>query len=362
MKIHEFANIFPLMNAKEFEELKEDIKENSLLESIITFKGKILDGRNRYNVCKELKINPTFKEYKGKNALSYVLSTNLKRRQLNDSQKAIVGLRYKKYYAKLYPQGKHHGELVHSERSSNRAGKVVGISGRYIDKAEKIERENPEAIKEIANGTKTITQIEREIKEQKREKERQEDKKKAEKMKSPKELFKKIKFTTIVIDPPWDLKDEGDINQFGRGKQNYASMSFEEIKKLPIDKITKKDAHCYLWITNRSLPKGFELLKHWGFRYITCLTWCKPSFGIGNYFRGSTEQILFGVKGSLKLIRKDVGTWFEANRGKTHSEKPDEFYYLIKSCSPGLSLDMFSRKKRKGWYVYGNIKNENLPM
>ena len=158
-----------------------------------------------------------------------------------------------------------------------------------------------------------------------------------------------------MIDPPWDWGDEGDINQLGRAKPDYATMSFEELKKLPIDKLTKKDSHIYLWITNRSLPKGFELLKEWGFRYITCLTWCKPSIGMGNYYRGSTEQILFGVKGSLGLKRKDVGTWFVANRpSRQHSAKPDEFYKLVESCSPGLYLDYFGRKERRGWQIWGS--------
>ena len=74
---------------------------------------------------------------------------------------------------------------------------------------------------------------------------------------------------------------------------------------------------------------------------------------MGNYFRGSTEQILFGVRGSLLLKRKNVGTWFEAKRGKKHSAKPDEFYKLIESCSPGPRIDMFARQERKNWSTWG---------
>ena len=72
------------------------------------------------------------------------------------------------------------------------------------------------------------------------------------------------------------------------------------------------DCHLYLWTTNRSLPKGFQLLEAWGFRYVTMLTWVKPHFGMGNYFRGQTEHVLFGVRGSLALKRKDQGTVFSA--------------------------------------------------
>ena len=161
------------------------------------------------------------------------------------------------------------------------------------------------------------------------------------------------RYQTIVVDPPWDWGDEGDVNQLGRAKPEYSTMSFDELMDFPIANKAAENCHIYLWITNRSLPKGFELLNKWGFRYITALTWCKPSFGMGNYFRGSTEHILFGIKGSLELLRKNVGTWFEAPRGSKHSEKPKEFYTLVESCSPGPWLEVFARKERPGWVTWG---------
>lgn len=160
-------------------------------------------------------------------------------------------------------------------------------------------------------------------------------------------------FQTIVIDPPWDWGDEGDVNQFGRAKPEYSTMPFDDIKALPVNKIADENCHLYLWVTNRSLPKAFALIDAWGFRYITCLTWCKPSIGMGNYFRGSTEQILFAVKGSQPLKRHDVGTYFTAPRGEGHSSKPDEFYQLVESCSFAPFIDIFGRKARSGWSVWG---------
>lgn len=160
-------------------------------------------------------------------------------------------------------------------------------------------------------------------------------------------------FATIVADPPWDWGDEGDSDQMGRARPTYATMPIEEVTALPVARIAATNAHLYLWITNRSLPKGFALLEAWGFRYVTCLTWCKPSIGMGNYYRGSTEQVLFGVRGSLPLARKNVGTWFAAARPGRHSGKPERFYALVKSCSPGPRLDLFARGPRKGWTVWG---------
>ena len=75
---------------------------------------------------------------------------------------------------------------------------------------------------------------------------------------------------------------------------------------------------------------------------------------MGNYFRGQTEQVLFGVRGSLMLKRRDVGTAFHAPRGPNgHSSKPFEFYDLVESCSPGPYLEMFSRSARQDWTTWG---------
>jgi len=163
------------------------------------------------------------------------------------------------------------------------------------------------------------------------------------------------RYQTVVIDPPWDWGDEGDVNQLGRARPTYATMPLDDIAALPIPEIADGNAHLYLWITNRSLPKGFGLIERWGFRYILALTWVKPHFGMGNYFRGSTEHVLFAVRGSLPLLRHDVGTHFTAPRGSGHSAKPDEFYELIETCSPGPRIDMFARAERPGWVTWGNL-------
>ncbi len=74
---------------------------------------------------------------------------------------------------------------------------------------------------------------------------------------------------------------------------------------------------------------------------------------MGNYFRGNTEQVIFSVKGSQPLKRHDVGTYFSAPRGEVHSAKPDEFYKMVESCSYAPFIDIFGRKKREGWTVWG---------
>jgi N6-adenosine-specific RNA methylase IME4 len=144
-----------------------------------------------------------------------------------------------------------------------------------------------------------------------------------------------------------------DADPFGRGLPTYATMTIGQIADLPVANLAQPNAHLYLWVTNRSLPNGFALLERWGFRYVTCLTWHKSRFGMGNYFRGQSEHVLFGVRGSMPLLRKDVGTVFTGERPGRHSAKPDEFYQLVETCSPGPWLELFARKPRRGWVSWG---------
>lgn len=198
----------------------------------------------------------------------------------------------------------------------------------------------------------TPTGLLRLVKEREREQKREDNRKLVDNV-APLQPAPSQRYQAIVIDPPWDWGDEGDQDQLGRARPVYQTMSHTELLELPVGNHADSNAHIYLWITNRSLPKGFSLLEAWGFRYVTMLTWCKPHFGMGNYFRGQTEQVLFGVRGSLPLLRRDRGTWFEAPRSGRHSSKPDAFYELVEECSPGPWLEMFSRDPRPGWAAWG---------
>ena len=141
------------------------------------------------------------------------------------------------------------------------------------------------------------------------------------------------RFMTLLVDPPWD--------EIGH--------RVETLWNLPIPSISAKNAHIYLCVTNKNLEQGFELLRLWGLRYASCLTWCKSSAEKAPYFQSSTEHILLGVKGNLALTRDDVGSWFQWPWGSIHSEKPDRLFELILSCSPGPYAVMFSKKQRPGW-------------
>lgn len=378
-KRHKF-NIFPEAGAEDFARLVDDMRANGYDAAmpITLYQGAILDGWNRYRAASELGLTPATTEFDGtdSDALDYTLRTN-KRRNLTSSQWAAVAVEADELIAGIRAAVEAERRAKISEARADETTQLIVESGRsereaahkaaelfntnrtYINEAAKLKEERPDDFERVKEGQATITQIKREIKEEKREARREENRAKVADVVEPAQVSQAgARFATIVIDPPWDWGDEGDKDQLGRARPDYATMSMAQLLELPVRDVADEDCHIYLWITNRSLPKGFQLLDEWGFRYITALTWVKPHFGMGNYFRGQTEHVLFGVKGSQALKRKDVGTAFHAARGSGgHSSKPVEFFDLVESCSPGPYLEMFSRSKRSDWTAWGENAN-----
>ena len=358
LQAHPLAGLFPMIEGAEYEALKTDIQENGLREPItLDQDGAIIDGRNRYRACLDAEIEPRFEKWDGNgSALAFILSRNLRRRHLDASQRAALAVDLLPILEREARGRQGHrsdiqGKIPESGQARDHAAEKVQVDPTYVSRAAKIQREDPQLFNAIRAGTVTIQQAGAELKERAREVIREQNSQLVDGVVDP--LSLRETYPTIVIDPPWDHGEEGDKNPFsGRAKPTYSVMSTEQIAKLPVGELAIGNAHLYLWITNRSLPKGFGLIEQWGFRYITMLTWVKPCFGLGNYFRGSTEHVLFGVRGSLPLLRNDVPTHFFGER-TTHSTKPPEFYQLVQTCSPGPWLELFQRQARPGWRGWG---------
>lgn len=185
-------------------------------------------------------------------------------------------------------------------------------------------------------------------------------------------------FSTIVADPPWRY---GNTSTRAAAQNHYNTLSIaqlcgkEELLTGPVRNLVDEvihpkaadRAHLYLWTTAGHLPEAFKVMEAWGFTYKTYLVWVKPQMGMGNYFRVSTELVLFGVKGDMRTQDMGLVNWFESRRGK-HSAKPMKFYDLVAKASPGPYLEMFGRcdaanqvpgtcqcsRCRLGWEVWGN--------
>ena len=180
------------------------------------------------------------------------------------------------------------------------------------------------------------------------------------------------KYDVIYADPPWSYKSSGtpaakrpclyrgdkphSVNHY------YDTMSLDEIKELNVNKISKDNAVCFLWVTNPMLPDGFEVLRAWGFKYKTCFTWHKERCkGMGYWFRGHTEHILLCVKGNVTAFRS-----LEHNIKKlpveNHSKKPSWFRFLIENVTGEMTdrIELFARERAVGWDSWGNEVDKDV--
>ena len=171
-----------------------------------------------------------------------------------------------------------------------------------------------------------------------------------------------MRYRTIVADPPWEYTRSAGLGGKRAAADNYSTMTNDQIAALPISGMADDDAHLYLWVTN---PRMFrerhdgcgpiDIMEAWGFRYVTMLTWHKLGApGMGWYFRGDTEHVLFGIRGNLPIAPAARESNHLAAHRKEHSAKPDRFYEMVERVSPGPYLELFARRRRYGWDVWGD--------
>src|SRR5213593_2618427 len=158
-------------------------------------------------------------------------------------------------------------------------------------------------------------------------------------------------YGTILADPPWQFTNRtGKMAPEHQRLSRYTTLTLQAIKDIPVSVVAAEQSHLYLWVPNALLREGLEVMEAWGFHYKTNLIWHKirkdggpDGRGVGFYFRNVTEQVLFGVKGSMRTLapgRRQVNVL--ATRKREHSRKPDEIYDLVESCSPAPRLELFA--------------------
>lgn len=174
-----------------------------------------------------------------------------------------------------------------------------------------------------------------------------------------------VKYRTILVDPPWQYGKWGKASVAPRGssyKPNdsqmpYSTMTVLEISALPVRGVAADNCDLYLWTTQRYLPSAFSVLEAWGFKYCQTLTWCKTPKGTGQggLYCPTTEFLLLARLGRMPTgkTRCDT-TWWHIKRPMKHSQKPECFQDVIENQSDGPRLELFARRQRPGWDVWGD--------
>lgn len=186
--VHPAADVFPLLEAEELKELAEDIKLNGLKDPVVlNHDGTVLiDGRNRLRACEianaEITVKKLGAHYTEKQILDYIVSANIRRRQLNPGQKAMVALELEPMYAAAAKERQREaikerddrGRAVSSggssattgeqNKSREQAAKVVGASGRAVSQAKAVERDAPDLAEKVKAGQMALDAADRERK------------------------------------------------------------------------------------------------------------------------------------------------------------------------------------------------------
>ena len=195
------------------------------------------------------------------------------------------------------------------------------------------------------------------------------------------------RYRTIVADPPWPMpktgrrsltSTDGTRYELPNGKKvdgawwgkttgksvelPYETMTLEAIASLPVGDFAAPAAHLYVWTTNRFLEETFGILRAWGFKAKpVILTWGKTPMGLGfgGAYSSTSEFCLFSRRGGLKHLSREDSTWWAwrrpfENGHHVHSAKPEAFLDMVERVSPGPRLEMFSRRARLGWDVWGD--------
>lgn len=336
IKFNKAAAIFPLMAESELADLAADIKNNGLLEPIWTYRGEVIDGRNRYLACYKVGVEPQFKTWDGRGSLlSFIISMNLKRRHLNESQRAMIAAKLANL--KHGQRADYADASIEASVTQPEAAKLLNVSRPSLQRAVKVQQEATlQQVKAVEQGEKTVSRVLHEI---------------AVSNPRPTPPLPTGVYDVIYADPPWCY--EFSETQQRQIENKYQTMSLDKIcdLKVPI----ADNAVLFLWATAPKLEEALQVLNAWRFSYRTCAVWNKEVIGMGYWFRGQHELLLVGARGDFPRPEpsRRISSVITKRRGK-HSQKPDLIYDIIEKMCPERSyLELFSRSKRDGWTMWG---------
>ena len=367
-----FQALIPPLQPEELARLEAEILADGCRDPLVTWKGVLVDGHNRMAICQK---HGKFFEVVEKSfadeldAMIWIRQHQIGRRNLSDDQRAMnaAGLaeleaqRSKRDRAKAgraaggdaTPEQKAN-RLGHDvcpkrsepkERASVKAAQVASVSVRQVKRAQSVLKASPVMAAAVVAGSMSLAAAVRETK-------------RAEVVANLEDVGKKEAkavagvYDVVVIDPPWPMEKIERDERPNQSAFDYPTMSEEEIGKVapPV----AGDAHVWLWTTHRFLPMAFRLLEKWGLKYVCAFVWHKTGgmqpIGLPQF---NCEFALYARKGSPKFIdTKAFPVCFEAVRGK-HSEKPEEFYAVVRRVTAGRRLDMFGRRAILGFDSWG---------
>jgi N6-adenosine-specific RNA methylase IME4 len=366
MQTHPAAALFPLLEGPAFDALAADIQAHGLRVPItIHPDGSVLDGRNRLRACEAVGVTVTSETWTGElgSETDYVISLNLARRHLDESQRAMVGARL----ATLAHGANQHTQICGSTQPE--AAGRLNVSLRSVQHARVVlDSGTPELIAAVDQGTLPVSESSTLAKlpvdaqaavlaqVQAGVKVRQATRT-ASRSWTPQD-WPEGEYGVILADPPWQ-PSAGLLDPTRQIENQYPTMSQEALEALAprVQACAADDCVLLLWTTSQKIAEAVAIIAAWGFAIKSGAVWVKPSIGMGYWFRARHELLLLATQGHpptpLEPDRPD--SVIIAPRA-AHSQKPAAQYDLIAAMFPGVpKVELFARgAARPGWDSWGN--------
>lgn len=382
-EFHRFANIFPLMpeNSKDFIDLTDSLRSNTMLVPVLLYDNKVLDGRNRYraHLSDPENIELKTEEFIGneEEALQRSLALNNQRRHLDEGQRALAALRLSNMQSnmKTVEGQKWAAEIFNVSFTTVRMAFDIyrAQNGERKILLEMIEQDDlvisvahgifknlrPEQWEQAALDGKKAREWIKQTRRQQKEMEFANDTIKANRQLTEDTMV----YGVIYIDPPWTFETYSDAGKDRSAENHYPTMTLDDIRAMKIP--AADNCAMFMWSTIAHLHNAIEILQGYGFDYKSAYIWHKTIKGTGYWSANTAEILLLGVKGEVPAPLPDqrMEQVITAAQGK-HSEKPEVFADGITKMFPNVAkLDMFARKQShsgENWFYWGNEVNDDV--
>ena len=362
----DFENLIPPLSEDEFNGLEKSILEEGVREPIVTWRGYIVDGHNRYKIATKYGLNLDTVEYDFADEAAvklWMIRNQLSRRNLQAGQIAMLGVleeslihpiemaaRKREYAGKANP-----GEPVPQGRTREILASSLGVSDKTVQQALKVRDSGDEhLIEQVLSGATSVKKAAEQVK--RAERQAAIDEAKAQpRSSSYVDIFNTDKkYRVIYADPPWGYNDKQDTAKLGGAEKYYHTMALDDICAIQVP--TEKNAVLFLWATSPLLPEALAVITDWGFTYKSSFIWDKVSHAMGHYNSVRHEFLLIAVKGSCTPDVKKLYDSVVSIERTEHSRKPAYFRELIDELYPiGERIELFAREAPDGWDVWGDM-------
>ena len=160
---NEFKNLLPPLTEDEYSQLESDIKAHGVLSPIIAWNGFIIDGHNRYEICRKNGIDlPEIKALNFSNksdVMDWIINHQTGRRNLTKSQLVKAYSMVEKQLAEEAKTRKE-SNLKQNTETSNLTARNVGETAEVVAKKIGVSKNTYKGMKQIVSEG-TPEQIER---------------------------------------------------------------------------------------------------------------------------------------------------------------------------------------------------------